>query len=64
MIDLINENIIKTGLCRYREKEYRVYICKSDFFMVPGTMKTNSQEKILKKSAFLCGMKIFCIRVK
>ena len=27
---IIKENILKTGLCRYGEKEYHVYICKSD----------------------------------
>ena len=36
MIDLIKENIIKIGLCRYGEKEYHVYICKSDVLYGTG----------------------------
>ncbi len=35
-VELNNKNIVKVGLCRYGEREYRVYICKSDVLYGTG----------------------------
>ena len=34
IVDILSD-IVKTGRCVYGEKQYRVFICKSNFF--PGT---------------------------
>lgn len=46
------KNIIKTGLCRYGEKEYRVYICKSDVFYGTGDCEDELTGEDTEKDCF------------
>ncbi|MBE6865939.1 MAG: hypothetical protein E7492_03150 [Ruminococcaceae bacterium] len=52
MIDLIKENIIKTGLYRYCEKEYHVYICNSDVLYGTGDYDDDYTGKDTEKECF------------
>lgn len=52
MIDLINGSIIKTGLCHYGEKEYRVYICNSDVFYGTGDCEDQFTGEDAEKQCF------------
>ena len=52
MIDFIKEDIIKTGICWYGEKEYHVYICKSDILYGTGDYEDDYTGKDTEKECF------------
>lgn len=51
-MDIVKENIIKTGLCRYGEKQYHVYICKSDVFYGTGDFEDELTGEDAEKECF------------
>jgi len=51
-VELNNQNIVKTGLCRYCEKEYHVYICKSDVFYGTGDCEDGLTGEDAEKECF------------
>lgn len=46
------EKIFKTGICRYAEKEYHVYICKSDVFYGTADLEDELIGEDVEKECF------------
>ena len=46
------EKILKTGICQYGEKEYHVYICKSDVFYGTGDFEDGLTGEDAEKECF------------
>ena len=46
------EKILKTGICQYGEKEYLVYICKSDVFYGTGDFEDGLTGEDAEKECF------------
>lgn len=51
-VELNNQNIVKIGLCRYGEKEYHVYICKSDVLYGTGDFEDEFTGEDAEKECF------------
>ena len=51
-IEEIHDSIVKTGLCRYGDREYRLFLCASPFF--PGTGDCADDPEIREDRAIDC----------